>query len=157
MSPFYVLYGEECRNPTSVATPNSEIEGLNQMIKEIHSILEYAKQCMQDAQEISKFYADQRRSVQEFEVGQKLFLKVMPKRFGVRLWRSRKLCGLLQILKRVGRVAYVLDLLTNWKFYNVFYVSLLIRYVSDPNHVLPYLLQVSLRGRCWLNLKNFVG
>ena len=80
---------------------------------------------MQDAQEISKFNADQRRSVREFEVGQKLFLKVMPKRFGVKLWRSRKLCGLFPILKIVGQVAYVLDLLTDWKFHNVIYVSLL--------------------------------
>ena len=45
------------------------------MIEMIHSVLEYAKQCMQGAQERSKFYANQRRSVREFEVGQKVFLK----------------------------------------------------------------------------------
>ena len=45
-------------------------------------------------------------SVREFKVGQKVFLKVMPKCFGLKLGRSRKLsarfCGPFQILKRVG-------------------------------------------------------
>ena len=63
MSPFYALYGQECRTPISLATPNSKIESLNQMIQEMHSILECAKQCMQGAQERSKFYADQKKSV----------------------------------------------------------------------------------------------
>ena len=40
---------------------------------------------MQGAQERCKFYADQRRSVGEFEVGQKVFLKVTPKRSGLNL------------------------------------------------------------------------
>ena len=53
----------------SLATPSSKIESLNQMIQEMHSILDCAKQCMQGAQERSKFYADQRRSVREFVVG----------------------------------------------------------------------------------------
>ena len=45
------------------------------MIQEIHSILECAKQYMQGAQEIFKFYANHRRSVREFDVGQKVFWK----------------------------------------------------------------------------------
>ena len=142
MSPFYALYGQECRTLISLATPNFKIESLNQMIQEMHSILECAKQCMQGAQERSKFYADQRRSLREFEVGQKVFLKVTPKRSGLKLGRSRKLsprfCGPFQILKR-GQVAYLLDLPKDWKIYNVFHVSLLKRYVFDPNHVLPNL------------------
>ena len=34
MSPLYALYGQECRTPMSLATPNSKIESLNQMIQE---------------------------------------------------------------------------------------------------------------------------
>ena len=48
------------------------------MIQEMHSILECAKQCMQGAQERSKFYGDQKKSIRKFEVGQKIFLKVTP-------------------------------------------------------------------------------
>ena len=43
-------------------------------------------------------------------------------------------------------MAYALDLPKDWKIYNVFRVSLLRKYVSDPNHVLPYLLQVVFEG-----------
>ena len=86
----------------------------------MHSILECAKQCMQGAQEKSKFYADQRRSVREFEIGEKVFLKVSLKCSGLELVRSRKLssrfCGLFQIIKRVGQVAYAFDLLKIGKF-----------------------------------------
>jgi hypothetical protein len=150
MSPFYALYGQECRTPISLATPNSKIESLNQMIREMHSVLECARQCMQGAQERSKHYADQRRSVREFEVGQKVFLKVTPKRSGLKLGRSRKLsprfCGPFQIIKRVGQVAYALDLPKDWKIHNIFHVSLLRRYVSDPAHVLPDLPQVAPEG-----------
>ena len=39
----------------------------------MHSTLECAKQFMQGAQEKSKFYADQKKSVREFDVGQKVF------------------------------------------------------------------------------------
>ena len=69
---------------------------------------------MQGAQERSKFYADQKRSVREFEVGQKVFLKVTPKCSGLKLRRPRKLSlrfsSQFQILKRVGQSAYALDL-----------------------------------------------
>ena len=49
MSPFYALYGQECRIPISLATLNSKIESLNQIIQEMHSILECGKQCIQGA------------------------------------------------------------------------------------------------------------
>ena len=120
------------------------------MIQDVHGILDCAKQCMQCAQERSKFYADQRRSVREFEVGQKVFLKVRPKCSGLKFGWSRKLsfrfCGPLQSIKRVGQVAYALDLPKDWKIRNIFYVSLLRRYVSDPAHVLSDLPQVAPEG-----------
>lgn len=45
---FYALYGQKCRTPTSLATPDTKIESLNQMI---HGVLECVKQCMQGAQQ----------------------------------------------------------------------------------------------------------
>lgn len=73
-------------------------------------------------------------------------MKVTPERSGLKLGSSRKLsptfCGSFQICKRVGQLAYALDLSKDRTIHNVFYVSLLRRYVSDLNHVLPYLPQV---------------
>ena len=53
-----------------------------------------------------------------------------------------RFCGLFQILKQFGQVAYAIDLPNDWKTQNVFYIILLRRYVSDPNHVLSNLFQV---------------
>ena len=98
MSPFYGLYDQEYRIPISLATLYFEIENFSQMIQEMHSILECAKRCMQGAQERSKFYADHRRGVKEFEIGQNICLKAMPKWYRLELGRSRRLsprfCGL---------------------------------------------------------------
>ena len=113
---------------------------------------------MQDVQKRSKFYADQRRSVREFEVGQKVFLEVTPKCSRLKLGRSKKLsfrfCGPFQIIKRIGQVAYALDLPKDRKIYNVSYESLLRRYVSDPNHVLSNLLQVVKEGEMLVELER---
>ena len=43
-------------------------------------------------------------------------------------------------------MVYVLDLPKDWKIHNVFHISLLRIYVSDPNHVLPELPQVNHEG-----------
>ena len=121
------------------------------MIQEMHCVLECAKQCMQGAQEKSKFYANHKRNLREFEVGQKVFLKVTPKCSGLKHGKYKKLspgfCSLFSNFKRIGQVAYTLDLPKNWKIHNVFHISLLRRYVSDPKHALLDLPQAVLEGK----------
>ena len=61
------------------------------------------------------------------------------KRFGVRGKLSPRFIGPFEILERVGEVAYRLALppaLAN--VHNVFHVSMLRKYVSDPTHILSY-------------------
>ena len=71
---------------------------------------------MKTAQDRQKKYADIRRRKLEFEVGDKVFLKVSPtkgvKRFGIRGKLSPKFIGPYEILKRVGEVAYEIALPT---------------------------------------------
>ncbi|GMP84090.1 hypothetical protein CsSME_00037758 [Camellia sinensis var. sinensis] len=60
-----------------------------------------------------------------------------------RFGRKRKLTpcyiGPFQILERLGLVAYRIALLPGMKqMHNVFYVSMLRRYIRDPFHVLDY-------------------
>ena len=43
-----------------------------------------------------------------------------------------------QVLERIGPVAYRLAFLASTKAHNVFHVSLLKRYVHDPNHVINW-------------------
>ena len=92
------------------------------------------------AQSQQKSYADRRRRPLEFEVGDHVFLKEMPKRgvvrFGKRGKLSPRFIGPFEILERMGTVAYQLALLPSMSgVHEVFHVSMLRRYTPDPAHV----------------------
>ena len=79
----------------------------------------------------------------EFEVGDHVFLKVMPKRgvvrFGKRGKLSPRLLGTFEILKRVGTVAYRLALPPSMSgVHEVFHVSMLRKYTPDPAQVVDW-------------------
>ncbi|XP_048431489.1 uncharacterized protein LOC125473132 [Pyrus x bretschneideri] len=59
-------------------------------------------------------------------------------RFRKKEKQSPRYIGVYQIIERVSEVAYRLDLpLELSMVHNVFHVSMLRRYVSDPSHVIP--------------------
>ena len=77
----------------------------------------------------------------EFEVGEKVFLKVSPrkgvKRFGIKGKLSPKYIGPYEVIERIGSVAYKLELPAKMgKVHDVFHVSQLRKYISDPSHIL---------------------
>jgi hypothetical protein len=69
-----------------------------------------------------------------------VILKVKEKRSSLRLGIFPKLeeryCGPFEILENIGSVAYMLDFPTSMRVHNVFHVSLLKKYVYDPNHII---------------------
>ena len=84
-----------------------------------------------------------RRRPLEFEVGDHVFLKVMPKRgvvrFGKRGKLSQRVIGPFEILERIGTVAYRLALSPNTSgVHEVFHVSMLRKYIPDPAHVVDW-------------------
>ena len=84
-----------------------------------------------------------RRRPLEFEVGDHVFFKVMPKRGVVRFGKRRKLLssfvGPFDILERVGTVAYRLALLISMSgVHEVFHVSMLRKYTPDPAYVVDW-------------------
>ena len=115
VSPLYALYGQECRTLVTLSTSNIRFESINNMIREMNEIRESTKLAMKSAQDRAKYYADKKRVFREFEVGDKVFLKVIPNRSRLKLGKSRKLspkfCGPFEILKRIGKVAYELKVL----------------------------------------------
>ena len=84
-----------------------------------------------------------RRRPLEFEVSDRVFLKVMPKRRVVRFGKREKLSprdiGPFEILERIGTVAYRLALLPSMSgVHEMFHVSMLRKYIPDPAHVVDW-------------------
>ena len=84
-----------------------------------------------------------RRRPLEFEVSDRIFLKVMPKRgvvkFGKHGRLSPRFIGPFEILERIGTVAYRLALPPSMSgVHEVFYVFMLRKYTPDPAHVVDW-------------------
>ena len=92
------------------------------------------------AQDRQKSYVDKRRKYLEFEVEDRVFLTLSPWKGVVRFGKRGKLSryiGPFDIVERIGPVAYRLDLSEELsRFHNVFHISMLHKYISDPSHVL---------------------
>ena len=77
----------------------------------------------------------------EFEVEDRVFLKLSPLKGVVRFRKREKLnpryIGPFEIIERIGPVAYRLDLPEEFsRVHNVFRSSMLRKYIPDPSHML---------------------
>ena len=112
--PYEALYGRPCRSPLCcIKVGKSSITGPD-LIRDIFVKVSLIRQHLLTAQSRQKSYTDVRRRPLEFEVGDHIFLKVMPKRGVIRFDKQRKLSprfiGPFEILEMVGTVAYQLAL-----------------------------------------------
>ena len=101
------------------------------------------RQRLLTAQSRQKSYADVRRRPLEFEVGDHVSLKVIPKggmvKFGKRGKLSSRFIGPFEILERVGTVAYRLALPPSMSgVHEVFHISMLRKYTPDPTHMVDW-------------------
>ncbi|GJV98528.1 hypothetical protein Tco_1553780 [Tanacetum coccineum] len=97
---------------------------------------------MQAARDRQKSYADKRRRPLEFEVGDKVMLKVAPwkgvMRFGKRGKLNPRYIGPFIIIERIGPVAYRLDLPQELsRVHNVFHICNQKKCLSDDTLVIP--------------------
>ena len=120
----------------------SSITGLD-LIRDTSKKVSLIRQRLLMVQSRQKSYADKRCQPLEFEVGNHVFLKVMPKRrvvrFGKRGKLSPRFIGPFEILERVGTVAYRLALSPSMSsVHEVFHVSMLRKYTLDPAHVMDW-------------------
>ena len=143
MAPYEALYGRPCRSPLCwTEVGESSITGPD-LIRDTFEKVSLIQQLLLTAQSQQKSYADVRRRPLEFEVGDHVFLKVMPKRgvvrFGKRGKLSPRFIGPFEILERVGTVAYRLALPPSMSgVHEVFHVSMLRKYTPDPARVVDW-------------------
>ncbi|KAD3336465.1 hypothetical protein E3N88_31984 [Mikania micrantha] len=102
-----------------------------------------ARERLKEVQSIQKSYVDKHRRSLEFQVGDKVFLKVSPCRgvcrFGLKGKLSPRFIGPFEVLERVGEVSYRLALPPQLShLHNVFHISLLREYNYHPLHVVNY-------------------
>jgi hypothetical protein len=98
---------------------------------------------MSAAQSQQKSYTDNRRRPLEFEVGDRVFLKVSPMRGVMRFGKKGKLSprfvGPFEITQRIGRLAYRISLPPDLNgTHNVFHMSMLKKYIANPNVIVEY-------------------
>ena len=143
MAPYEALYGRPCRSPLCWTEVGERSITGSDLIRDTSKKVSLIRQRLLTAQSRQKSYADVRRQPLEFEVGDHVFLKVMPKRGVVRFDKRGKLSprfiGLFEILERIGTVAYRLALPPNMSgVHEVFHVSMLRKYTPDPAHVVGW-------------------
>ncbi|KAA0051967.1 pol protein [Cucumis melo var. makuwa] len=114
-----------------------------ELVQSTNEAIQKIRSRMHTAQSRQKSYADVRWKDLEFDVGDKVFLKVAPMKGILRFERRGKLSprfvGPFEILERIGPVAYRLALTPSLSaVHDVFHVSMLRKYVPDPSHLVDY-------------------
>ena len=151
-APFEALYGRKCRSPlcwtevgdTQLARgqiPESALTG-PEIIRETTEKIFKIKERLKASRDRQKSYADKRRKPLEFQVGDKVMLKVSPWkgmiRFGKRGKLNPRYIGPFEIIARIGPVAYKLLLPPELgNVHPTFHVSNLKKCLSDESLAIP--------------------
>jgi hypothetical protein len=137
MSPFEALYGRKAPNLVHYTPGTSKINNLDELLSQKTQILKVLKENLTKAQNRMTIQANCHRQDFNFEVGQWVYLKLQPYRqHSIHQRLSHKLAkrfyGPFRIVKRIGKVAYELDLPSASRVHPVFHVSLLKLCKGEP-------------------------
>jgi hypothetical protein len=150
MSPFEALYGRKCRTPLYWDQTGERQFFGPELIQEAEEQVRILRENLRVAQTRQKSYADNRRRPLEFEEGYYVYLKVSPlrgmRRFKVKGKLSPRYIGPFLIFRRVGKMAYQLELPASLSdVHNVFHVSQLKKCPRVPEEQLP-MEELSVQG-----------
>jgi hypothetical protein len=142
MSPFEALYGRKCKTLLYWDQTGERQFFGPEIIQEAEEQVQLTRENLRTVQSRQKSYADTRRRQLEFKEGDHVYLKVSPiqgmRRFKVKRKLSPRFIGPFKIPKRVGEVAYQLELPDHLAYvHDVFHVSQLKKCLRVPEEQLP--------------------
>ncbi|XP_058769067.1 uncharacterized protein LOC131642924 [Vicia villosa] len=130
MTPFKALYGRDPPNPLHYVTEDHQEDSLSTSLQQRQQILHQLKENLKKSRTQMEKQANKKRLDVSFNQGDMVLLKLHPyrqqtvtKRTSQKL--SKRFFGPFQIIKRVGEVAYLLDLPSSSRIHPVVHVSLL--------------------------------
>jgi hypothetical protein len=128
MAPFEALYGRRYRTPVNWIEPGEMTIFGPDLVIEAEEIIHCIQSNLKAAKARQESYANKWRRSLEFEVGDRVYLRVSPTRgvkwFGIKGKLAPRYISPFLILARLGNVSYRLELLpTLAGVHNVFHVS----------------------------------
>ncbi|PHT71814.1 hypothetical protein T459_22599 [Capsicum annuum] len=148
MTPFQALYGREPPTIARYILGSTASELVDSYLLQRDEVLKVLKNNLLKAQNRMKLLADKSRKNTVLEVGDWAYVKLKPfKQNALRLQQDHKLgrhyFGPYQVLKRIGSVAYRLELSESAKIHSVFHISMLKRCVgTSDQQVTPLHLNI---------------
>jgi hypothetical protein len=145
MSPFKALYSYDPFSFVDISFRDSRVPMVQDWIQQNQDILRELKDHLQRAQNQQKVQADKHRVDQNFEVGDLVYLRLQPyKQASIKRSGAEKLqphfFGPYRVSRRIGFVAYELEIPQGSRIHNIFHVSCLKKSLGQhirPIEVLP--------------------
>ena len=140
MGPYEAFYRRKYRTPLFwTRLSEKKIIGPD-LIQETNEKVKMIRERLKVATDRQRSYTNMRRKDIRYEIDEKVFLKVSPwkkvMRFGKNGKLSPRFIGSYEVIEKGGPVEYRLALTPELeKIHNVFHVSMLRRYRSNPSHV----------------------
>ncbi|KAI3808936.1 hypothetical protein L1987_24899 [Smallanthus sonchifolius] len=141
-APFEALYGRKCRTPICWADIGENQLSGPELVQETTNKVAQIQERLKATRDRQKSYADKRRKPLEFNIEDKVLLKVSPWKGIVRFEKKGKLSprfvGPFKIIKQIGLVAYQLELPEEMSgIHDVFHVSNLLKCLADESLIMP--------------------
>ena len=140
MAPYEALYGRPCQSLVCWKEVGERTTMGLELVRDTSEKVDLIWKCLLTAQSLQKSYSNRQWRPLEFELGDHVFLKVMPKRGVAKFNKRRKLSpryiGPFEVLERVGMIAYLLALPPSLSSVHVvFHVSMLRKYTTYLIHM----------------------